>query len=177
MAKGYILLHRQIWENELWLDTEPFNKRDAWIDLLLMANHSDKEMLSGTKTVKIERGQIHTSVQNLAKRWRWNPKRVRRFIGLLNDLGMVQAKGSANGTTLTLVNYGVYQDSGQGKGSAKGSTKGLASGSGRGSAKGSQTNNVINNERSNERNNERSNRQTADDINAIFEKMRKEGKL
>ena len=150
MAKGYILLHRQIWENEIWQDTEPFNKRDAWIDLLLMANHSDKEMLSGTKTVKIERGQIHTSVQNLAKRWRWNPKRVRRFIGLLCDLEMVQAKGSAKGSTV---------------------------GSAKGSARGSQTNNVINNERNNGEIMKRSNRQTADDINAIFERMKKEGKL
>ena len=112
MAKGYILLHRQIWENrEIWKTSEPFDKRSAWIDLLLMANHADNDMKIGDKTVTIHRGQLHTSYRHLAERWGWSMSKVVRFIGTLIETQSVTLNGTPNGTTLTIVKYDDYQDS------------------------------------------------------------------
>ena len=114
MAKGYILVHRQIWDNRIWNDDEPFDKRSAWIDLLLMANHADKDMLMGLKVVNFKRGQIHTSCVNLAKRWHWSRNRVARYLRLLSELGMISlssaTNGTTRGTTITVIKYGLYQD-------------------------------------------------------------------
>lgn len=173
MAKGYILLHRQLWDNEIWKTKEPFDARSAWIDLLLMANHADNDCVMGKSVMKIKRGQLHTSYLNLAKRWRWSVNKVRRFFGILDELGMVHTNGTPNGTTVTLINYDVFQNQRHTHGTTNETTNGTTDGT----TDGIQTKNVIKNERKNEEINKRSNRQTADDINAIFEKMRKEGKL
>lgn len=109
MAKGYILLHRQIWDNRIWKDSEPFDKRSAWIDLLLMANHADNEIVRGMSVIKIKRGQIHTSNRNLAKRWHWSTNKVVRYLLLLSEQGMITVSGTPNGTRLTIEKYGVFQ--------------------------------------------------------------------
>ena len=41
-GKGYIKLYRGLQDCWIWQDKEPFTKRDAWIDLLLSANHADR---------------------------------------------------------------------------------------------------------------------------------------
>lgn len=110
MAKGYISIHRKIWDSDVWDNNEPFDKRSAWIDLVLMANHKDKKMIYGMKAKVIKRGQLHTSIRNLAKRWRWTNSRTERYINLLKNLEMIQTDGGANGTTITLVNYDFYQN-------------------------------------------------------------------
>lgn len=133
-SKGWIKVHRQIWDSDVWKSPEPFDARSAWIDLLLMANHEDAVILIGGKPVTLKKGQLHTSVKKLATRWRWNPKKVRRFLGQAKGQSMVSTKGSAFGTTITIENYTSFQGSGRTKGSAKGSALG--------SAKGSQTRNI-----------------------------------
>ena len=173
MAKGYISIHRKIWDNDIWQTKEPFDVRSAWIDLLLMANHADNDCVMGKSLVRIKRGQLHTSINHLAKRWRWSDKKVRRYLTLLKDLQMVQIKGTPNGTTLTLVKYGVYQ----GKGQTNDPTNDPTNDTTNDPTNGTQTiknNNVINNVSINKN---KARTQTADDINAIFEKMKREGKL
>ena len=174
MAKGFVLLHRDIWNCDQILDTpEPFDRRSAWIDLIMMANHTDKMLCYGKTQQKIERGQLHTSLPKLAERWRWPKKKVRHYLGLLEGLGMVHTEGHANGTTITIVKYGVYQ----GQGHAEGHADGHALGHAKGHTEGHQTNKVRKNVTKNEEINKKTYGQTADDINALFAKMRKEGKI
>ena len=45
MAKGWISIHRKIQDSEIWNSSEPFDKRSAWIDLLLLANHEDNTIM------------------------------------------------------------------------------------------------------------------------------------
>ena len=111
MAKGYILIHRKIWDNRIWKRSEPFDGRSAWLDLLLMANHADKQMIIGVKTVTIKRGEIYTSNRNLAKRWHWSINKVVRYLTLLSEQGMITVNGTPNGTRLAIVKYGFYQGS------------------------------------------------------------------
>ena len=139
----------------------------------MMANHADNECVMGKSVIKIQRGQLHTSYLNLAKRWRWSVNKVRRYFGILDELGMVHTNGTPNGTTVTLVNYDVFQNQRHTNGTTNGTTNSTTNGTTDGTLTKNVRKNVINNEEINKR----SNRQTADDINAIFEKMRKEGKL
>lgn len=177
MAKGYISIHRKIWDNDIWQTKEPFDVRSAWIDLLLMANHADNDCIMGKSLVRIKRGQLHTSINHLAKRWRWSMNKVRRYLRLLDETGMIQTDGTANGTTITIVKYEVYQNQRQTNGIANESTNGTTNESTNGTTNGTQTiknNNVINNVSINKN---KAHAQTADDINAIFEKMKREGKI
>lgn len=109
---GFIPLYRSIKEHWVWNNDEPFSKGQAWIDLLLSVNHEDKKIKIGCTIVTIHAGQMWTSYVKLARSWGWSRKRVYRFINMLKSDGMILMDGTANGTLLTLVNYGKFAYSG-----------------------------------------------------------------
>ena len=113
--KGWICLHRSIQDSWLWENKkdECFSNGQAWIDMILLANHEDKKIRLNGDIVTIKRGQFHTSIVKLAKRWNWSRNRVTRFIKLLEKDNMIEARGEAGlGTRITLINYGKFQDQG-----------------------------------------------------------------
>lgn len=109
--KGYIKIYRTLQENVLWKD-KPFSKGQAWVDILLSANHADNQMLLGNQPTLIKRGQFHTSELQLAEKWGWSRRKVRAYLLLLERLEMGTSKGTTQGTTLTVANYEQYQVSG-----------------------------------------------------------------
>lgn len=110
MGKGWIKIHRKLQECGIWTDTEPFDRRSAWIDLLLLSNHEEKTLIVKGKTLKVSRGQRYTSTLKLADRWHWSVNRVRRFLALLEEQEMITTERTPNGITVTIVNYSIYQD-------------------------------------------------------------------
>ena len=110
MKNGFIKLHRQIQDNWLWKSDEPFDKRSAWIDLILMANWEESTHLINGQLVKQRRGEVLTSIGYLAKRWKWSMNKVRRFVEQLTAEGMVRANGTTYGTSLTIEKYAFWQD-------------------------------------------------------------------
>jgi hypothetical protein len=56
--EGYIKLYRQIMDNKLWY-TRPFAKGQAWVELLMMANHEDTDFMFGNQNIHIEKGSQH----------------------------------------------------------------------------------------------------------------------
>ena len=110
-SQGWISIHRSLFNHWIWTDKEEFDKRSAWIDLLLMVNHEDKKVLINGKLETIKRGQRITSVNKLAERWKWSRKKVTNFLNLLEKDGMIIAKKEQGKyTTITIVNYSFYQD-------------------------------------------------------------------
>lgn len=109
--KGWIIVHRQILDSEIWNAEDPFSFRDAWIDLLLRANHADRGLIlkNGTR-ITVDRGQHWTSMRTLATRWKWGNKKVLKYLDLLQKLGMISVKKSKDGTLITITNYDFYQD-------------------------------------------------------------------
>jgi hypothetical protein len=109
MKYGYIKLFRKIEQNKLWL-SEKFTRSQAWIDLLLLANHKETFFYIRDLKVTVKRGQIARSQSSLSKRWRWSRGKVIRF---LNELEMeqqiVQQKTNVT-TVITVLNYAQYQD-------------------------------------------------------------------
>ena len=109
LSSGWIKLYRQLQDCWIWLDKEPFDKRSAWVDLLLTANHSDKKILFNGELITIKRGQILTSVRKLSVKWKWSVNKVYRFLKLLEDDEMLQKESDKDRTLLTIVNYSIFQ--------------------------------------------------------------------
>lgn len=124
MAEGFIKLHRSIKDCWIWQDTEPFSKRDAWIDLLLLANYTEKKILIDGKLITISAGQFHTSILKLSERWKWDRKKTRKFLDVLEADQMIATNRTAHGTTLTIVNWDKYQHRGTTEGTTDGQQKG-----------------------------------------------------
>lgn len=135
---GYVAIFRQIFDHWVWQE-KPFSKGQAWIDLLLLANHSDHKKPKGDKIITYRRGDVNRSVLFLADRWGWDRKTVKRFLRVLEADNMIVIKGTTQGTTLTIVNYDFWQKSG----STKGTTDGTAYGTTVGTTHGTQT--IMNN--------------------------------
>lgn len=110
MAGGWISIHRQIQSHWLWED-KPLSKGQAWIDLLLLANHEDSRFLLGNQLIEAKKGDVITSEVRLMQRWGWSKSKVRAFLSLLENDSMIVKKADTKKTTLNIVNYGIWQDS------------------------------------------------------------------
>jgi len=110
MAEGWVSVHRTIQDHWLWED-KPFSKGQAWIDLLMLANHEDSKFLLGNQLVEAKRGDVITSEIKLMARWGWSNTKVRTFISLLEKDSMLIKKTDSKKSVLTLTNYSVWQDS------------------------------------------------------------------
>ena len=110
MDKGWIKLYRQIQDNLLWTESEPFDRRSAWIDLIMMANVQTKEIMYRGQIIKIKRGQVYTSMRKLAARWHWSRDKVNRFIKTLIKAHMLEHDNrTSSATLLTIVKYDNFQ--------------------------------------------------------------------
>lgn len=110
MAYGWISIHRKIQQSDIWLDKEPFDKRSAWIDLIMMANHEDRQVLFDGKFIEVKRGEKITSLRMLSEKWKWSRNKVKRFLKLLESGSMIELKIDHQKTTYKIVNYNVYQN-------------------------------------------------------------------
>ena len=109
--QGYIKLHRQI--QECWLyDEKPFCFMSAWIDLLLRASHKDTKIYIDGNLEDVPKGTFVTSILKLSESWGWDRKKTTKFLDTLEKDNMIVRKSSTHRTTITIVNYGLYQDSG-----------------------------------------------------------------
>lgn len=107
--QGWIKLHRKLNESELWL-LEPFTKGQAWVDLILNANHKDGSMDVRGNIVTIKRGQIGWSELTMASRWRWSRDKVRRFLRWLKTRQQIEQQTVFKITSIiTIINYDQYQ--------------------------------------------------------------------
>jgi len=114
MSDGWISLHRKIRENPIWKE-RPFSRGQAWIDLILRANHKDNQFLLGNEFILCKKGQFYTSESKLSIEWGWSRKKVARFFKCLEGGLMVSRKCTNKWTRITITNYGTYQETGAAK--------------------------------------------------------------
>lgn len=105
---GWITLHRKIEENELWL-AEPFTKGQAWVDLILIANHKDTILWKRGIRIVIKRGEVGWSEVALAKRWKWSRDKVRNFLKYLKTIQQIKRESNHTLSRIIIVNYNKYQ--------------------------------------------------------------------
>lgn len=103
-SSGFILLKRNYRNHPLWR-TEPFGRGQAWLDLILMANHSDSSYRIRGHVVTIKRGQIGRSEEYLAKTWGWSRGKVRRFLSGLEIANEIKIHRHRIINIIEVVNY------------------------------------------------------------------------
>ncbi len=106
---GWIQLHRKIRDFWVWNSDKKFNKLQAFIDILLKANHEKRTISFNGSPKNINRGQFYTSIEKLAAEWNWDRKTVRKFLKDLKNTNTIDFKTDKCGTTISIVNYDKYQ--------------------------------------------------------------------
>lgn len=110
--QGWVKLHRQITHNHFWL-SEPFTRGQAWVDLLMLANHREGIVRKQGVRIDLNRGDVGWSEVELGRRWRWSRGKVRRFLDELEMEQMVDRKRYSGQDKrkfiITISNYEKYQ--------------------------------------------------------------------
>lgn len=111
MDNGYwIKVYRKIRESAIWNNSEPFDYRSAWIDLIMEANVKPNTFIYKGQTITVKRGEYYTSVRKLSNRWHWSKDKVNRFLKILIKLDMVRKHNEFKcATLLTIVKYDDFQ--------------------------------------------------------------------
>jgi len=108
MTNGWVLIWREMFEDKLWL-AEPFTRGQAWVDLILLANHTPSSFYIRGNEVKVKRGQVARSEMALAERWQWSRGKVRRCLNIFqHEERIIQAKSKLI-TMITIIKYDQYQ--------------------------------------------------------------------
>ena len=139
MKQGFIVLHRSMLEWEWYNDQ---NTKCLFLHLLLMANFEDKKW----RGIEIKRGQVITSIENLAKSTTLTTKQTRIALSKLKKTNEIVVKGASSYSLITLTNYCLYQDIDEKKGkqrASKGANGGQTEGE-QGANGGQQLNNENN---------------------------------
>ena len=109
--EGWVKIHRQIMDNPNYL-SEPFCRNMAWVDLILLANHDDNSFRCRGILVKVKRGQIGYTSENLAERWKWSRGKVLRYLTELQKRGQIVQQKNNVTTLISIIKYEIYQSSG-----------------------------------------------------------------
>lgn len=104
---GSVTLVKALAQHDLWL-AEPFNRAQAWVDLLLLANDQPRTIRLAGQPIYLERGQLGWSNVSLADRWRWSRPKVIGFLHELAERGMVKLAPNNRTTLITIANYNTY---------------------------------------------------------------------
>jgi hypothetical protein len=107
MAQGWISLNREVMSHWVW--NCEFSAGQAWVDLLLYANHSPAKLMIKGQLVDIARGQQARSELTLSKSWKWSRSKVRRYLKNLEKDGMINIKSGHLTTVITICNYDIFQ--------------------------------------------------------------------
>lgn len=118
MDNGWIKLHRAIQSNPIW-NSEAFSRGQAFVDLLLLANHKDSFFYKRGNKVIVKRGQVGRSEVELSDRWKWSRTKVRKFLKDLEKEQQVIIHKSRVTQLVTIVNYDNYQEKEQRKNNRK----------------------------------------------------------
>ena len=111
IRQGFILAYRKIRQNFLWEPGRPRTRLEAWLDVLMEAQHAydPQPVLIKGSLFHCYRGQCLKSLETWAQRWAWSKTKTRRFLKTLENETMVVLKSEQKTTRLTVVNYDTYQ--------------------------------------------------------------------
>src|SRR5690606_24237449 len=100
---GWIKIHRKITDWDWWDD---HNTTRLFIYLLCAANHEEKDWKG---KVNVDKGQLVTSIDGLAKETGLSPQQIRRSLGKLTATGEITKKSTNYFSVITICKYKEYQ--------------------------------------------------------------------
>lgn len=128
--KGWVKLENNIDTYELMAKGEPYDKTHAYIDMKILCNYEDHPLspCGGQNVIIIHRGQFHTSIDSMAKRWNWSKNKTVGFLNKLQKIGLIDMTSHNYGTTITLLKYDNFGIEGETDGKTDGKTVGKTKG-------------------------------------------------
>lgn len=106
--KTYIKLYRKVMDNAIFLEL-PYDRWHAFEFLILKARRFPTVTILKGKPIKLEVGQLICGEEKLAVKWGWSRGKVKRYLDMLENLGMIKKNGTPYGTLITIENYTKYQ--------------------------------------------------------------------
>ena len=110
-VQGYIKLWRKVSKNQLWTE-EKFTRGQAWIDLIMLANHKEGYIRVRGIKIPVKRGECGWSVVRLSIRWGWSRGKTQRFLNELEKEKQIVQQKNLVTSLFTIVNYNEYQGNG-----------------------------------------------------------------
>jgi len=108
-VEGWVSIYRKLATSNLWLK-QKFTKGQAWVDLIILANHKDSVIEKRGNQITIKRGQVGWSELALSTRWKWSRNKTTRFLKWLENEKQIIQQRTRITTIITIVNYEDYQN-------------------------------------------------------------------
>lgn len=104
---GFFTVQRDLRDDAVLHDSikAPISTYEAWLWIGEKAAYAERKFSVSGKSVTVQRGQLCTSIRHLAKEFRWDEKRVRRFLTRLESAAWVVLSDAAGQTLVTICNY------------------------------------------------------------------------
>ena len=103
---SFIKINRKIFDHWVFDDAWSFK---AWIDLIGMANYEPSQCIIKAQKFTIQRGELIRSMLTLSRRWNCSATKVRTFLLMLEEDGMVVVTNEKIATRIKIANYEDYQ--------------------------------------------------------------------
>jgi hypothetical protein len=110
LNNGFIKLFRCIEDSFFWNDSQAVH---LWIQLLLSANHRDKEMLLSGEKVIIKSGHFVCSRNTLSLKTGINESKVHRILKVFESEQMIEQQMNSKFRMISISNWNKYQGSEQ----------------------------------------------------------------
>ena len=110
MELGWISLHRKILDNPVLSRGRTYSRFEAFIYMLLKANHKDNKIVIGNQLISVKKGSFVKSQKKLMRIFNWGSAKLRAFIFLLKKDKMIDIKTTTQATMITIINYSSYQN-------------------------------------------------------------------
>ena len=111
MTKGYFVIHRELFEKTIWVNSTAAQKV-ILLYLIGQANHDEKEWEWKGEKYNIKRGQLITSIDKIASGCGKDVKHqnVRTAIKRFQKLDFLTNESTKQGRLITILNYDEYQN-------------------------------------------------------------------
>ena len=105
MNKGWISLHRKILDNPILSRGRSYSRFEAFVFMLLSANHKPNKVVIGNQLIKVKTGSFITSQKKLMLTFNWSSAKLRGFLKLLETDSMIKVETNSISTQITIINY------------------------------------------------------------------------
>lgn len=106
MSNGYILLWRKSLDSLVWTDAKFWR---LWSWCLLRASWKERTVLLGRTPVRLQPGDLATTLAEAAAHTGLSQKEVRSCLALGQKTGCLRVRGTARGTQVSIVRWQEYQ--------------------------------------------------------------------
>ena len=105
---GTVNIARDIWHDTAF-KRQPFTEREAFVWLIMEASYKAREKRVGSVCVRLDRGQLASSIRFMAEAWDWQKSTVDRFLKRLQNRDMIGTDSGTGLTVITICKYDEYQ--------------------------------------------------------------------